>query len=368
MKNDAGYLSIDFLAGFTIFLLAFIWVATLIPGLFINVRGTAIDFDAVAYRTGVILVEDPGWQIDGTSIWEGVPDSQVPEEVTRIGWAIDRDYPGILSAVKINRTFCATAFSYPSTYQSKVIFGDRPYSFNISVLTNGTFYQSLGPVRPDSGYGYIRRVAKVKEMSNATIDAFFNVSADNSTQHVFSPEMNITDLLDTEPNLAYQINPRTESTMINITNISSLYILNNKFHPVGDLKHVQQIRLIDVNITRLNPSEPLVAIPPFGHEVYVDGSSTTVIPTMSGSPPGVNVSNSVSIMFNSTYFGQPGMTTTASRVFVNYTFGLYNSSGTLVSGRCINSTFGNTVFKYYYGSRWLNEPRLDPAIVEVAVW
>lgn len=365
MKNDDGFLSIDFLAGFTIFMVAFIWVATMIPGLFVNVRGTQIDYDAVAYRTGVILTEDPGWQVDGTSNWETIQDDRAPEEVVRIGWALSKDTPDILSEEKINRTFCATAFSYPDSYQSKIIFGDMPYRFNISVLINGTDYQSLGDVRPNGAYGYIRRVVKVKEMSNATIDASSFLNGTSPT-HMFSPELNITELLAKEPNVAYQINPRAESTAINITNLNSVYVNNTpRFGPN------LQLELRDVNITRLNPSEPLVAIPPYGHEVYVDGSSTPVVPT-ANSP--VTVHDSVSVMFNSTYFSAEGKTTTASRVFVEFTFGLKNTtSGKYEAGYCINSSnltniYPGQHFSYMYGSPWVNEPRLEPAVVEVAVW
>ncbi len=59
-SRDSGNLSIDFLAGFTIFIVAFVWVISLVPGLLIDLQAFTIDYDAVAYRTGVILVEDPG--------------------------------------------------------------------------------------------------------------------------------------------------------------------------------------------------------------------------------------------------------------------------------------------------------------------
>ena len=59
-SRDSGNLSIDFLAGFTIFIIAFVWVVSLVPGLLIDLQAYTIDYDAVAYRTGVILVEDPG--------------------------------------------------------------------------------------------------------------------------------------------------------------------------------------------------------------------------------------------------------------------------------------------------------------------
>ncbi|HOX35610.1 MAG TPA: hypothetical protein P5217_04475 [Methanoregulaceae archaeon] len=372
MKNDHAYLSIDFLAGFTIFMIAFIWVATMIPGLFVNVRSTQIDYDAVAYRTGVILTEDPGWQVDGTSDWEVIDDARVPEEVRRIGWAISKENPGVLSAVKMNRSFCSTAFTYPESYQDKIIFGDMPYRFNISVLTNGTYYQSVGDVRPSGAYGYIRRVAKVKQMSDSQVPAYAFMSKGISPKHMFSPEMNITDLLFKEQNLAYQINPRHESTAINVTNISWVYRNQSNLDyfdggtekPVGSSN--LKVHLLDVNLTRLNPSEPLVAIPPFGHEVYIDGSSTPVIPRLS-SP--VIVQENVSIVFNSTFFAAEGKTTTASRVFVNFTFGLWNTTNlTYDDGYCINSTYGNNLFRYDYGSPWVREPVLEPAILEVAVW
>lgn len=60
MLDDQGNLSIDFLAGMTIFMIALIWISTMVPGLLITLQGKTIDYDAVAYRTGAILVEDPG--------------------------------------------------------------------------------------------------------------------------------------------------------------------------------------------------------------------------------------------------------------------------------------------------------------------
>ena len=63
MTDENANLSIDFLVGFTIFILAFIWVVSIIPGLLIGLQSNTIDYDAVAYRTGVILVEDPGYPV-----------------------------------------------------------------------------------------------------------------------------------------------------------------------------------------------------------------------------------------------------------------------------------------------------------------
>ncbi|HWS22487.1 MAG TPA: hypothetical protein VN227_07605, partial [Methanoregula sp.] len=90
MTDENGNLSIDFLAGFTIFMLAFIWVVSMIPGLMIGLQSYTIDYDAVAYRTGVILVEDPGWPVSPP--WESYIDQQ-KSNVTRFGLAISKDTP-----------------------------------------------------------------------------------------------------------------------------------------------------------------------------------------------------------------------------------------------------------------------------------
>jgi len=165
----------------------------------------------------------------------------------------------------------------------------------------------------------------------------------------------MTDLLLREKNVAYQINPRRESTAINITNFSGLSPLNGPGVTIW---------LMEVNITRLNPSEPLVTVPPEYRTIYIDGVLQTPTPSSRK-----RVTNNVSVMFNSSFFGATGMTTTASRVFVNFTFGLYDPGGTVPTpGRCINSTSGNPPFSYVYGSPYVTQPRLIPAVVEVSVW
>jgi hypothetical protein len=166
MTDESGNLSIDFLVGFTIFMLAFVWVVSMVPGMLIGLQSRTIDYDAVAYRTGVILVEDPGWP--ASPAWESYTDGQ-KNEITRFGLAVSKDSPNMLSEDKINRFFC-TSFIYPDDYHTKAIFGDYDYSFNISVLdVERNQIRSVGDVLPD-GYGYIRRLAKIKGLSNVTID------------------------------------------------------------------------------------------------------------------------------------------------------------------------------------------------------
>ena len=106
MTDEKGVLSIDFLTGFTIFILAFVWVVSMIPGIMIGLQSYTIDYDAVAYRTGVILVEDPGWP--ASPGWESKYDNfnrPLKAEIIRFGLAVSKDAPNILSEEKINRFF-----------------------------------------------------------------------------------------------------------------------------------------------------------------------------------------------------------------------------------------------------------------------
>ena len=81
MRDDTGMLSIDFLAGFTIFILALIMVINLVPGILVGLESQSIDYDAVAYRTSVILTEDPGWPANPS--WEYI-DLAHKDEIERL--------------------------------------------------------------------------------------------------------------------------------------------------------------------------------------------------------------------------------------------------------------------------------------------
>jgi len=222
MTRDAGNLSIDFLVGFTVFIIAFIWVISMIPGLLIGLQAYTIDYDAVAYRTGVILVEDPGEPALPQVPWE----LNDKKDVVRFGLAISRDTPNILSQDKVNRFFCQTVFSYPDDYQERAIFGNYPYRFNISlwdIEQDKTLY--VGDSLPGS-YGTIRRLVQIKGTSNATINADSAVynykSGDNETEHEFTIMIDNKELLEgIVQNPAYQINTAREPILINITNINS---------------------------------------------------------------------------------------------------------------------------------------------------
>ena len=374
MIDDTANLSIDFLAGFTIFIIAFIYVATLIPGLFLGLQSNTIDYNAVAYRTGVILVEDPGspvsWEIPGI-----YSDYYIQTNSIRFGLALSKDTPNILSVQKVNRFFCST-FVYPQDYRSRAIFGDYPYLFNISLQLSGdNTTKSIGDIRPD-GYGYIRRVVQLKGWSNATIgsatiNALHLNSTANVTTHVFSIQINSTDLLDnaTNPscnNPLYQINPWEDQIMVNLTDLNTLYYDNS--HPPNVT--LSRITILKAQQSQSYPSPPLSVledfnsgsslsgVPPF--YVYADGNSTheSTLP--------VNVADNLSLVFTPGFFYQMGNNNlyqldTTTQLYVNLTFQLDNNDWYL------NNT-ASEPFDTNYNPAYVTEPGLRSGVMEIAVW
>ena len=373
MTKDSGALSIDFIAGFTIFLIAFIWVVSLVPGLLINLQGFTIDYDAVAYRTGVILVEDPGavTSQNYTTPWESQTDKGF---IARFGLAISRDTPNILSQQKVDRFFCTTDFIYPQDYQDKAIFGEYPYRFNISLHDEQrNLNRSVGDVLPE-GYGYIRRLVKIKGVSHSTIDntslleyktnpsAYkFNNSDQNVTSHTFSILVNTTQLYTDITDLSYQIDPANDQIMINITGLNST-MTSGKDTYTNDPVNLTSITISSNTINSLQYSTVPDSI------ILLDGKMVNVTKTnnfeTSKLPQRVN--NSISLTLSPKYFQEQvygGLFDKSfyQPIYINLTF-------TLAS----NSTFLNNTwsypFNYNYTSKYITQPPLRDAVVEVAVW
>jgi hypothetical protein len=375
MPDDAGNLSIDFLAGFTIFMIVFIYVATLIPGLFINLQSWTVDYDAVAYRTGVILVEDPGMPTNPS--WETLSDYN-KGNILRFGLALTQDTPNILSLNKIDRFFCSTSFAYPADYRSRAVFGDYPYQFNISLqMVGDNSTQSIGDI-PPAEYGYSRRIVKIKEESNATIGAAQIAqhpgeyqSEQNVTVHPFSVFFNYTELSEYGPNNnnpAYQINPIDplgEGVIINLTELANTTNPNMP-QPQINLSQISIYR--SVAIAPLYTSHSAFAGPllnstdasQFG--LYIDGNNTpvTTLP--------VNVNSSVSLFIPPNLLSAMGNDDPSTWLKITMQFDLSQGDWFL------NSTNSNTrsgqfgAFEYNYSPAQVTQPVLRDGVMEVAVW
>ena len=365
MSDDSAVLSIDFLVGFTIFLLAFIWVLSIIPGLLIGLQAFTIDYDAVAYRTGVILVEDPGQKSTNETSWEIATFQQNynKADVLRFGLAVSREDPNILSLDKVNRFFDNTTFNYPGDYHNRSIFGDYPYRFNISLKYIGSpeSAKSIGEVLPE-GYGYIRRFVKIKSMSNATIDGsnltFLNnerfINGDNTTRtHIFSILLNNTGLTGEENQIkdaAYQIIPGKESFMINLTYLNQTIV---------NAMNVSQENCFNISLNNTIVSDSTRTI------TFFDPIIDEVPLHMTTPQP---VKRNVSILYNTTA-NRRGLNWEAPQITISLIFNLIPTGepGCTMGSRFLNNTY-TAPFDYDNNPNNVTQPQLRDAVVEVAVW
>ncbi|MCQ1537505.1 hypothetical protein FTO68_00655 [Methanocalculus taiwanensis] len=219
MKDNA-VVTFDFMIGFTIFIISFILVAAMIPHTLFSVQSSRIDFDAVAYRTGVILTEDPGMPASPVfPVWEQVSD---PGDVIRIGLAVEQGSANILSKGKVDRFFEGGFFTYPDDHRRALLFGDYPYSCNVTLtMMDDHSIRSVGPPPPDL-YGTVRRVVVVKEPSYLIVDGLvhseFLVVENETPNQRFSVEVTMDQLLDRSVDPVFSIDPRTDLLQIEIRN------------------------------------------------------------------------------------------------------------------------------------------------------
>jgi hypothetical protein len=397
MNDSDGNLSIDFLVGFTIFMIAFIWVATLVPNLFLGLSAIGIDYDAVAYRTGVILAEDPGATLDG-SPWEVQPDNG-KANIQRFGLAISKETPNVLGELKVSRFFNQSAgFIYPDDFRKKAIFGDYPYRFNISLLEVGKAPRYIGEERPET-YGYIRKNVKIKHSSNATInmtnyerfglwnlDTGFAADAYNSknydgnvTYHDFALVINRTELLHgnvTTPVLspnydaAYRIDPRTDGFNITVDDLDKFFwdpaypakFKNNTWVTVPYGLNLSKVRLS----YSLDDSSPPINYPagPYKDYIFIDTDQTTPV-----TPP-VTVVQNVTFRFRPGFFAYPP--NDRGSIYINMTFGVkttdpQNPGNTEYGMKFLNSSHKQP-WDYNYNATEVTQPELTDAVLEVAVW
>lgn len=93
-------------------MIALIMVLSMVPGILAGVESSRIDYDAVAYRTSVILCEDPGSpasddvqiSVSGKKPWERY-DLLHKSEIERLGLAVSSLTPNILSKNKVENFF-----------------------------------------------------------------------------------------------------------------------------------------------------------------------------------------------------------------------------------------------------------------------
>lgn len=344
----------DFLIGFSIFLLSLIMVLTMIPGVFAGLESAKIDYDAVAYRTSVILCEDPGWP-SGEAPWESF-DTDHKDEIERLGLAITSDSPNILSKEKVSHFFNNSGglVLTEDDYRSKVIFGEIQYYFNISLKIEDNPTNTTGTIAPDSSYGYMKRLVKLKEPGYAMINSGnFNESwayitaIDPSIYSGFSVIFDYEEIRNKSISEAYRFMPQSEPAAITIHNFSDS--LNKS--------DVVSVTLTKVRLKKDGTELPLA----YGeydndtYRFYIDG----ILHTMQGPveitdvdtlkfemyPPLMfsnEIGTSLSVVFNMTY-----------EYFPDETMPHYYISGDI---------------PYVYNRDYMTEPYLRSGVMEVMIW
>lgn len=373
--DDDGNMSLDFLVGFTIFLMAFIWVATMIPGILIGLQAHTIDYDAVAYRTGVLLVEDPGWP--ATPGWETESDERKADMI-RFGLAISKETPNMLADSKVTRFFNTTTFIYPEDYRDRLIFGDFPYRFNISLrdIEKDTILV-VGDALPD-GYGHIRRLVKIKSTSNTTIGSqqiaeHRYTNTENVTRHEFSILFNNTKLLNEQKDPLYQIDLSSDPVMVNITDFRETLFYNpNPVIPPDYHIPPDQVRITLVQIDVYKEDAGILTkMGTFDDPIFDDDNTPTQLPH--------EVKDAVSLKITPDYI--VGMQAQYTKLYFNLSFYLTQDdlpvgNPPVCSDPCkvYPSTFLNNTnarappFDYNYHPANVTQPRLRDGIVEVSVW
>ncbi|SDK44085.1 hypothetical protein [Methanoculleus thermophilus] len=343
MRDEDGVMSLDFLAGFTIFLLALIMVVSMVPGLLAGLGSSSIDYDAVAYRTGVILAEDPGWP--AYPPWEMAGN---PDEIERMGFSVSRETPNVLLSTKIERFF-DSGFT-AGDYRSKAIFGDYPYSYNISIRSlDGAYQNSTGEPLPP-GHGYIRRVVKIKEPGAAVIDGSLAprylipvAERQNTTTREFTVRLDLRELLDPSIGPAYRIDPRTEPVSVTIRDFDAY--LNGTASDAT----LTSVRFWKMDTARPNPRFTLIpfsyeAMDPNIYTLRIDGEGCNLTPNRP-------VTSSISFVLKPEAISRFTLDQN-SILDIRFTF----DNKTNIGGT------------YLYNYENATPPPLKPAVLEVAIW
>lgn len=369
--HESGILSIDFLAGISIFVITLILAATMISGLLISLQTKKIDYDAVAYRTGVILVEDPGepntqfnyLTITESDQWEFIGYDQ-KNKIRRFGLTLYKSTPRVLAEQKVRSffnkaQFPRAQFSDLSEYRDRMIAGDYPYNFNVRLkIIGGDSYEVGDTFDPHSAYGYIRRVVLVKNQTGAEVDLNPYYINDFPDSNSFYVNMTYGWLLNQTRGPQYWIEPPKEDISVNLVNVGSIRNLSQ----ASDVIVLENIRMTFDGRLLDGTEVSGVDLPYRNFTAEIDGNLFNFT-WPSGAGNLTNVNEAINITFPAGYFIPPSAYAeiTLIRMNIRYEFapGTVNLSQTTHFYEYIPDSVGSPGF---------SPPHLTPAILEVRVW
>jgi hypothetical protein len=352
--RENGVLSVDFLIGFSIFLLALIMILTMIPGIFAGLDSAQIDYDAVAYRTSVILCEDPGWPAD-EELWEFM-DTDHKDEIDRLGLAISSTSPNILSKEKTKAFFNENENLVldDDDYHSKVLFGEIPYYYNISLKIGDDPVNTTGNIASDSSYGYMRRLVKLKEPGYAMINSGeFNktnttITALNPYVYTgFSVTFDYAELQNKSVDDAYRFMLQNEPASITIYNFNSS--LNRS--------DISNVTLTKIRFKKDGTDVPMVysAYHNDTYRFFIDGIQNT----MQG-PFEISDANELKFEIYPPLMFSDEIGTSLSVVF--------NMTYEYVPDESMKHYYISGDIPYGYNKDYMTEPYLREGVLEVMIW
>ena len=252
VENKSAQMNIDFLAGISVFLISFLLIVQLVPNIFIPLQGQPVALHSVAYRTGVILCEDPGWyngtinvsgnysQSDGYN-WETYPDN-----VSRIGLADNKfssnfSNPLTISVLKISTLAGLFNSSDPASYdyiQKKLglTTSYRMYNFNISMIRSDNLpssYLNQSPIlligkSPPSNIE-IEKIERIVSFDMRGLEYIErSIILHNSTENIILPISAFRIYIENDNNNQSRI-------QLNVTNPSGQYTLLNETYLPGEM-------------------------------------------------------------------------------------------------------------------------------------
>ncbi len=164
--------------------MAFLYVFTFIPGLFVPYQASAIDLSSVAYKTGAILVEDPGWYIytfDGEEVGNPAWETQPLDRLARIGLAEDKLTPNVLSIDKVWKLGNISNYYF---IRDKIgLAGTLTYNYSILLTMEDTLGQvellNITPAYRGESVEYMERNVMVNKGKQLYLDSYtLNPSGD----------------------------------------------------------------------------------------------------------------------------------------------------------------------------------------------
>jgi len=193
----------------------------------VGLQSKHVDYDAVAYRTAVMLVEDPGEPVQPvgysmylgtfrTTQWELINLLSEKYYVKRFGLAVSKSTTGVVSSKKLG-SFMDNSFFSTDDYNNKLLFSDYPYNYNITIKKEGDVSQTIGDVYyENSQYGYIRRIIFEKESGTINVElSNYNLPGDGK----LTVEIWTSDFINSLPSdgSTYILDPYRENVKLNLS-------------------------------------------------------------------------------------------------------------------------------------------------------